>query len=68
MINPALEQLNALVFADAELGQALLEITNPQAFEATVIERAALLGLTISASDIQAQCNQHARLWLERWL
>jgi hypothetical protein len=68
MISPTLEQLNALVFADVALAQALMEVTNPSAFEALVIQRAAEFSVVISASEIQAQCNHHARQWLERWL
>jgi hypothetical protein len=68
MISPTLEKLSALVFADPAFAQTLQAITDQQQFDAALIARAAEQGIELTAADIQAQCNQHARQWLERWL
>jgi hypothetical protein len=68
MISPTLEKLSAMVFADLSFAQTLQAITEQQQFDAALIARAAEWGIQLTAADIQAQCNQHARQWLERWL
>jgi hypothetical protein len=68
MISPTLEQLSALIFADAMLTKTLQEITDPEAFTEAVLAYAAKSGLHIAALDLQHQHNHNARTWLERWL
>jgi predicted ATP-grasp superfamily ATP-dependent carboligase len=68
MISPTLEQLSALIFADATLTKTLQEITDPEAFTEAVLAFAAKSGLNISTLDLQNQQNHNARTWLERWL
>jgi hypothetical protein len=68
MISPTLEQLSALIFADATLTKTLQEITAPEVFTEAVLAFAAKSGLSITALDLQNQQNHNARTWLERWL
>ncbi len=68
MISPTLDNLSALIFADLAFTQSLQAITDQASFDAALIAFAAEHGIILSGVDIQAQCNQHARQWLERWL
>jgi hypothetical protein len=68
MINPNLERLSAMIFADHALTQTLQALTDAQAFSDAILAQARLAKLPVTAQDLQAQHNYNARKWVERWL
>ncbi len=68
MSSPAFEAFRRRVLSDPSLQADLLAHDDPATFAATVVERAARLGLTIEPDAVTDEIRSARRAWLERWI